>query len=170
VLDARPVSGRLRTSLFSVLAPRLEGARVLDLFAGTGAMGLEALSRGAAHATFVERDPRAAHALEAWLRDARAEDCARVLHADALRGGPWRGPFDVAFVDPPFAAWDEHAGALLDRATGSLAEDGVAVLKIPASLALPDDPRWREERRKAVGSAAWALVARTPQPGTPVKG
>nr|MBA2356658.1 RsmD family RNA methyltransferase [Acidobacteriota bacterium] len=70
----RPTSDRLRETLFNVLAPRLPGARLLDLCAGTGAVGLEALSRGAAHVTFVERDPRAAALIEANLEHCGVSD------------------------------------------------------------------------------------------------
>lgn len=101
----RPTSDRVRETLFNWLMPALPGARVLDLFAGTGALGLEALSRGAARATLVERDAALAAALRSTL--ARLPDASggEVVQADALG---WlagtAGPFDVAFVDPPFAA------------------------------------------------------------------
>ena len=96
--DVRPTSDRVREALFSILGARVTGARVLDLFAGTGALGLEALSRGAAGATFVDRDTAAVRAnLEALGLE------AEVHRRDALaflRGGP--GPFDLVFLDPPY--------------------------------------------------------------------
>ena len=81
----RPTADQVRIALMDTLAPRLAGARVLDLFAGAGGVGLEALSRGAAHATFVERDARAVAALETNVRTLGVEDRARVLRLDAAR-------------------------------------------------------------------------------------
>lgn len=105
----RPTPDRVRETLFNWLAPWLPGARCLDLFAGTGVLGFEALSRGAAHCTFVERDPRAVTALEA-LRARLAADGADIRRADVrehLRGAPT--PCDIVFIDPPF-----HQGLVAD--------------------------------------------------------
>lgn len=105
----RPTADRVRESLFNLLAhgayPAIEGARVLDLFAGTGALGLEALSRGAASATFVEQGRPALRLLEANLdRLKGARDLARVLPRDATRlGPPPSGPASLVFLDPPYA-------------------------------------------------------------------
>lgn len=107
--ELRPSGDRVRETLFNWLAPWLPGARCLDLFAGTGVLGFEALSRGAAHCTFVERDPRAVTALEA-LRDRLAADGADIRRADVrehLRGAPT--PCDIVFIDPPF-----HQGLVAD--------------------------------------------------------
>src|SRR5687767_4108448 len=141
--DARPAGSRLRTSLFSVLAPVLAGARVLDVCAGAGSLGLEALSRGAGHVTLLDADLRAAAALAAWLEKVGAKDEVRALRADALRH-PWpAGPFDVVFLDPPFPFWqDDRAARLLASARMAVAPDGRAVVKLPARHALPDDPAW----------------------------
>jgi 16S rRNA (guanine966-N2)-methyltransferase len=106
----RPLSDRVKQTLFAILEPELEGARVLDLFAGSGAGGIEALSRGAASATFVERDAGAAAVVEANLRAAGfGGEAATVIRAEALRwldGGPYGAAFDVALVDPPYAETD----------------------------------------------------------------
>lgn len=88
----------------SILGPALEGARVLDLFAGSGALGLEALSRGAAHVTFVESDPQVLRVLRANLRELGAEPSAEVVRADGVR---WLreaepGRYDLIFADPPY--------------------------------------------------------------------
>ncbi len=161
VRSARPVGGRLKTSLFSVLAPRLEGARVLDLFAGIGGLGLEALSRGAADVLLLEKDAHAVRALQAWIREAGVDAEARAQRRDLLRGGLPAGPFDVVFLDPPFALWEgPEAARLIARGVACLAPEGILVLKIPERMDLPEDPRWTVLRRTAAASAAYALVAR----------
>jgi 16S rRNA (guanine(966)-N(2))-methyltransferase RsmD len=101
----RPTSDRLRETLFNVLAPRIAGARVLDAYAGTGAVGIEALSRGAAHVTFVEQDRRAQRLIERNLGRCRIENrhaIIRVGFAGAAR--QLTGPFDLLFLDPPYGA------------------------------------------------------------------
>ena len=100
----RPTTDRAREAWMSVVQPSLDGARVLDLFAGSGALGLEALSRGAAEATFVEDDPRAIAALRQNLATLRAEDRATIVRGDAVRyvRELSEGDFDVAFADPPY--------------------------------------------------------------------
>ena len=103
----RPTSDRLRETLFNILAPRIAGARVLDGYAGSGAMGIEALSRGAAHVTFVERDPRAVALIEANLAPldpARANDRV-IIRADFMTAarGPTGDAFDLIILDPPYA-------------------------------------------------------------------
>ena len=105
----RPLGDRVKQTLFAILEPDLRDARVLDLFAGSGAAGIEALSRGAAHATFVERDRGAAAVIATNLGKTRlAGQRARIVRAEALAwlGGPEAvaaGPFDVVIVDPPYA-------------------------------------------------------------------
>ena len=159
---ARPVPGRLRRSLFGVLAARLDGARVLDLFAGVGGMGLEALSRGAAEVILVDLDKAAVRELQAFLERVGAQAEGKALRRDALRGALPAGPFDLVFVDPPFPLWEGPEGAeLLARAIAELAPDGLLALKVPAPLALPEDDRWRLLRRREVGSVAWALLEAT---------
>src|ERR1700691_3399091 len=100
----RPSPDRVRETLFNWLQDRIEGSSCLDLFAGSGALGLEALSRGAAQVTFVEHDTAAARELHARLAEWGAQD-GEVERADALRylEGAAR-PFDVVFLDPPFAS------------------------------------------------------------------
>jgi 16S rRNA (guanine966-N2)-methyltransferase len=104
----RPTADQVRIALMDTLAPRLPGARVLDLFAGAGGVGLEALSRGAAHATFVERDARALAALRANVAALDVASLVRVRRGDVLRELPalYRAGerFDVVFLDPPYEA------------------------------------------------------------------
>src|SRR5699024_11993053 len=102
--DLRPTPDRIRETLFNWLAPRIQGARCLDLFAGTGALGLEALSRGAGHVTFVERDATTAGSLRQALT-ALDGHAAAVIHGDALNTAVFpQTSYDVIFVDPPFGA------------------------------------------------------------------
>jgi 16S rRNA (guanine966-N2)-methyltransferase len=158
--DARPAGSRLRTSLFSVLEPVLPGARVLDVCAGAGALGLEALSRGAADVTLLDADPRVAASLSAWLANVGAASEARALRADALRA-PWpAGPFHLVLLDPPFPFWqDERAARLLSAARTVVAPDGLLALKLPARQALPEDPAWALADRRAAGDAAFAILS-----------
>jgi 16S rRNA (guanine(966)-N(2))-methyltransferase RsmD len=107
-VGTRPFADRVKQTLFAILEPDLEGARVLDLFAGSGAGGIEALSRGAASAVFVEKDPGTALVIEANLRaTSLAGPDARVVAADVIGwlGRPWSAgePFDLVIVDPPYA-------------------------------------------------------------------
>jgi 16S rRNA (guanine966-N2)-methyltransferase len=107
-LDVRPTTDRVREAVGNRLQSMgvLRDARVVDLFAGTGALGIEALSRGAAHATFVENAPGALQALRENLDSLGFSEQATVVRGDASRFGG--GPFDIAFIDPPyvFAEWD----------------------------------------------------------------
>jgi 16S rRNA (guanine966-N2)-methyltransferase len=125
----RPTSDKLRETLFNVLAPRLPGATLLDGYAGTGAVGIEALSRGAAHVTFIERDPRAAALIAGNL-----EQCGITAGYSLTRGSldtvlqtPAPRSFDVIFLDPPYA--ETVLMDILARAGQWLAPDGVLVLE-----------------------------------------
>jgi 16S rRNA (guanine966-N2)-methyltransferase len=103
----RPTSDRIREAIFDILAHRLfagrfDGAQVLDAFAGTGAMGLEALSRGAAHATFLDTDAAAVKLVERNARHVGEDAGVLVLRRDATKPGPAPRPHDLAFLDPPY--------------------------------------------------------------------
>jgi 16S rRNA (guanine966-N2)-methyltransferase len=112
----RPTADRTRETLFSMLTSRLgsfEELSVLDLFAGSGALGIEALSRGAAKCVFVEQDRAAIDVLRANIRSLEAEDRAEIRPSSALTLGPALKPFDVVLIDPPYAT---GAGAVaLDK-------------------------------------------------------
>jgi 16S rRNA (guanine966-N2)-methyltransferase len=131
----RPLADRVKQTLFAILEPELAGARVLDLFAGSGAGGIEALSRGAASATFVEHDSGAAGVIDANLRAASlAGDRAVLIRSDALRwldGGPYGAPFDVVLVDPPYAETDlmKRVLSILGAPDAPLADDARVVAK-----------------------------------------
>lgn len=101
----RPTADRLRESIFNMIGPRLQGSLVLDLFAGTGAMGLEALSRGASHATLIDRDPRALALIRRNVDKVRAGAKTTVMRWDIahnLRCLGRGGRFDWVFIDPPY--------------------------------------------------------------------
>ncbi len=108
----RAATDRIREALFGILTPVLAGAEVLDLFAGAGSLGIEALSRGAAHVTFVERSPHALATIRRNLEVTALAGRATVVRADVLAflDAPWRA--DLAFCDPPFADVDVHSAVL----------------------------------------------------------
>ncbi len=113
----RPTADRVREALFSSLGAELAGARVLDLFAGSGALGIEALSRGAAWATFVERDPKALAVVAANLASTGLASRASVVRGEAARfcAEPRGGPFDLVFCDPPYEQPLATVVALVER-------------------------------------------------------
>jgi 16S rRNA (guanine966-N2)-methyltransferase len=100
--DVRPALARMRISVFEILRPRLEGATVVDLFAGTGSLGLEALSRGAARALFFDLDPRSLQAVEKNLERLGFSDRGRVVQGNAFDAAERLEPADLVFVDPPY--------------------------------------------------------------------
>jgi 16S rRNA (guanine966-N2)-methyltransferase len=161
-VDIRPTPDRVRETLFNWLQPRIVGARVLDLFAGSGALGLEALSRGAAHATFVEKDRRAAAAIEALVREWQEVD-ATVLCGDAMSwlssAVPMR-PFDVVFLDPPYDASLLGAAATGLARAGLLAPDARIYVEHRAREPLPGLPdTWQSIRDGRAGEVGYHLFA-----------
>jgi 16S rRNA (guanine966-N2)-methyltransferase len=131
----RPTSDRLRETLLNVLAPRIEGAEFLDLYAGSGAVGIEALSRGAASVVFVERDPAALKVLRNNLARLKISGVFRI-HSGAAGSFLRRGragqalTFDLVFLDPPYDAAEEYAtalGLLGGAAAGLLAADALVI-------------------------------------------
>lgn len=159
----RPSPDRVRETLFNWLRNDVAGSRCLDLFAGSGVLGIEALSRGAARATFVERDARAAEALRSSLdrleaagADVRGEDA---LHY--LLGVP--SVYDIVFLDPPFAAGllPEVCRLLAER--GWLAPAALVYLEQPARLALGDLPAgWEVLKSKRAGEVGYHLARSSP--------
>ena len=127
----RPTSDRVREAVFSTVGP-VDGAAVIDLFAGSGAMGLEALSRGAASCVFVERDREAARAIRTNLEKLRLTG-AEVVTRDAaawLRDQRERGRrYDLVLADPPYDEWGEHEPVLATLLPAVLAEDAVLVVE-----------------------------------------
>lgn len=134
----RPTSDTLRETLFNVLAPRMAGASVLDGYAGTGAVGIEALSRGAASVTFVERDPRAVRLIESNLQRCALSDRYAIIRA-RFADVPARvagRTFDIVFADPPYGAHEmEDALAAAPRL---VAVGGILVLEHAARDVPPE--------------------------------
>lgn len=129
----RPITDRAKEAIFSILQPRLRDARVLDLFAGTGAVGIEALSRGASYGHFIEIDRRALETIRANLEAARVADRASVTRRDAfalLRGEPDEG-YDLIYVAPPqYRGLWRRALEALDAAPRWGRPDGLVVVQI----------------------------------------
>lgn len=109
--EVRPALARMRVSVFEILRPRLAGARVVDLFAGNGTLGLEALSRGASRCVFIDADRRCAETVRRNLEKLRLTDRAEVIHGDAFEVR-LAEPADIVFVDPPYDLYDQQARRL----------------------------------------------------------
>ena len=127
----RPTSDRVREAVFSIVGS-VEGAQVLDLFAGSGAMGIEALSRGAAGCLFVERDRNAARVVQANLEKLRLTGAVVVVRdaAAALRDERDRGrQYDLVLADPPYEEWERHEPSLAELVPAVLADHGLAVVE-----------------------------------------
>jgi len=162
--ELRPSPDRVRETLFNWLAPTLPGANCLDLFAGSGALGLEALSRGASSCWFVDSAGSACRAIEAHLSLLRAEG-GRVVNADSTRwleSQPNNTPvFDVVFLDPPF-----RQGLLDDccerlEQGGWLADNALIYLEAGTDETLPALPAsWQPHRDKRAGQVAYRLFRR----------
>ena len=164
--DIRPTPDRVRETLFNWLQHRIHGAHCLDLYAGSGALGLEALSRGAASVVFVERQRTVADALRALLSEWQASG-ARVLCAEArqyLNAIPGGERFDLVFLDPPFAAGSagELSAAISLLQAGWLASDArLYVEHAKSDPLLPLDTAWRELRAGTAGEVRYHLLAPT---------
>jgi 16S rRNA (guanine966-N2)-methyltransferase len=164
----RPTSERAREALFNILAhgrfapaPVFEDARVLDVFAGTGAIGLEALSRGARYAAFIETDRQAREALAANIKALGETGRTRVLAIDATAPPRSDGPYDLVFLDPPYrTGLAAPALAALAR-TGWLAPDALAVVELAArsKFEAPAGFTLLEERRYGAGRLVFLRVA-----------
>ncbi len=157
--DVRPTSDRVREAWLSIVNPALDGAQVVDLCAGSGALGLEALSRGAAHCDFVEQDARVRRTLGANIALLGASGRATVHADDALdvldrEAGPW----DVAFADPPYGL-----GIATGLAERWLRTPFAAILGIEheASLTLPSHPDGRAPDRRTYGTTALTFYRQT---------
>lgn len=136
--NLRPTGDRIRETLFNWLAAEVGGSRCLDLFAGSGALGLEALSRGARHCTFLETSSAAIEGINAHLSLLNAVDRGRVINTNALS---WRDdPFDIVFVDPPFS--DNLAIDSLKHLINNqlLTDSALVYLEVASTASLEDLP------------------------------
>ena len=163
--STRPTSDRVREALFNALFSRgaLDDARVADLFAGSGALGLEALSRGAAHCWFVEDDRAAASVIEENLVALGLADRATLVRnrvEASIEDLP--ADLDLVLADPPYA-FDDWVG-LLDRIGGRLAPDALVVVESDRSVEVP--PGWEKQRERAYGGTV--IVFTAPAAGTGV--
>ena len=154
--DTRPTSERVREAIFNSLfsLDAIEGARVLDLFAGSGALGIEALSRGAAHATFVEQDRAALAALRDNVETLRIGPESAVIAGDGLRHLGVAGDYDLFLLDPPygFDGWDELLSSI---------ETGTVVIESDREVDVPAG--WVVHRVKKYGGTVVTLATAGPR-------
>jgi 16S rRNA (guanine966-N2)-methyltransferase len=160
-VDIRPTPDRVRETLFNWLAAQLPAARCLDLFAGSGALGLEALSRGAREVCFVEHDRAAAGAIRALLAEWHAST-AQVFAMDALRFLQRPGePFDIVFLDPPFASAALARALPLLESGGWLAPRAWIYVECAARTPLPALPaHWQGLKSGRAGEVGYHLLER----------
>jgi 16S rRNA (guanine966-N2)-methyltransferase len=163
----RPTSERVRAAIFSMLGPAVEGARVLDIYAGTGAFGMEALSRGAVWADFVEADERHCQAIRLALQDLGMTDIARVYRARAERGLEMLpGGYDLVFADPPYDQnpWDEFLSRMGYR---DIVKPGAAVVAEHRHTRLLNDEYGplKVAKRRRYGDSAVTIFRMEPQHG-----
>lgn len=166
---ARPTTDFVRQAVFSILGDMVDGARVLDLFAGSGALGLEALSRGAANCRFVEENRKAAAVIEDNLRHTRLAGGV-VSRADVF---PFlardRGSYDLVFADPPYARSRLDRDYVTELLTGDdlprvLEPGGWLVVEMAAESEAPDVDGWELELRRSYGRASILLYAAGERP------
>jgi len=162
--ETRPTADRTRETLFSMLASRLgsfDALRVADLYAGSGALGLEALSRGAAHATFVENDRAAIKAIEANVASLGASGRAAIRAASAA-ALPRGESFDLIFADPPYAAGSGNAVTETVAKAGWLAEGGWMAVETYRGDAVNPPAHWQVDAERDVGRARITLLRAWP--------
>ena len=163
----RPTSDRVREALFNLLAhgsyPPIEGARVLDLFAGTGALGLEAVSRGAARAVFVDDLARARALIRENAERLGLLGEVKIWRRDATRLGPCRGePFDLVFLDPPYRSGLGARALDAAREGGWIAPGATVVLEIASDEAPPGRPWLDPADLRSYGESRIVLFRATP--------
>jgi 16S rRNA (guanine966-N2)-methyltransferase len=181
--DTRPTSDQVREALFNILGTEIEGRLFIDLFAGTGALGLEALSRGAARAVFVEKNRRNVQLLRRNLAILHYEDRGAVIATDAFRwAGSYRPIGDervTVFVDPPWRYHEERAPrvrALIARLESTVPTGSTLVIesrRTPDSDILPNLADWDIRRYGGTQIAIKTLVSSPPEPvsrGVPIHG
>lgn len=154
----RPTPGRVKEALFSILAPRIAQAAFLDLFAGTGAIGFEAISRGAASVTAVEAHRDTANAIREAAEQLRVAKKITVVAAPVDRAlYRLEGKFDLVFADPPYASPLPMQMFALLRERELLKPDGLVILEHSARTILPEIPGYRSTREEVYGDVALAF-------------
>ena len=137
-METRPTTGKVKESIFNIIQFDIEGRRVLDLFGGTGQLGIEALSRGAAHCTFVDLRREAAAVIRENLQVTRLADQARVVQGDSLSFlASCREKFDLILLDPPYASGLLEKAVTEAAAIDILTENGIMVCESAADQVLP---------------------------------
>lgn len=160
-MTVRPTPGRVKESLFSILMHRIDGAAVLDLYSGTGAIGFESASRGAARVVSVEAHRETAQQIEEAAAELGIEDRVTVMAAPVERAlYRLEGPFDVVYMDPPYANEVplQVFRLLLEREL--LAPDALVIYEHAAKRILPDIPGYKSTREEVYGDVALAFFAR----------
>ena len=157
--NVRPTPGRVKESLFSILMDRIDGSRVLDLFAGTGAIGFEAASRGASRVVAVESQRDVARAIEEAATNLAVDKVVTVFPATVERAlYRLEGPFDIVYLDPPYADPVPLTLFALMRERNLLAPGAVVVYEHAAKRILPDIPGYRSQREEVYGDVALAFL------------
>jgi 16S rRNA (guanine966-N2)-methyltransferase len=166
--NLRPTPDRVRETIFNWLAPMIHGARCLDLFAGSGALGLEALSRGAAFTTFVDSHRKVTQALQGHLELLNANDKAEVLQMDGVKFlshddfiNTEARIYDLVFLDPPYHLDFMQKVVPLLEANGWLADNAMLYLEIEKRQSLPELPEnWKQLKEKTAGEVNYFLFQR----------
>jgi 16S rRNA (guanine966-N2)-methyltransferase len=169
ITHVRPSSSRVRGAIFDRLQAEVVGARILDLFAGTGALAIEALSRGAAHATLVEQDPKLCEFLARQLDALGVGERATIVRGDARRvlAHAGLGPFELVLVDPPYAEIDAYTPILAGLLeSGCLSADAVVVIEYEKHRgrrpAITIPPGLESEAIRDHGQTALEFLRRSP--------
>ncbi len=167
-METRPTTDRVKEGMFNVLQFDIEGRRVLDLFAGTGQLGIECLSRGAASAVFVDRRADAVRLVRENLKLCGLADRAQIVTGDALDFlGSVRSPFDVILLDPPYGT--DLLGECISRIArfDILSRPGIMVAEHPAEQTLPQlAPPWRRSRYYRYGKIGFTVYRRDGDEGS----
>src|SRR5947209_11579245 len=161
-MDVRPTSDRLRETIFNILAPRIEGARFLDLYAGTGAVAIEALSRGAAHGTLVESNKRSARAIRENLTVLSLEQNTEVVEDEVLHAlRRMHAQFDIVFLDPPYSLHGQYDACLKQLSTLPLLAPGSIVIAEHDKRFAPEESYGELKRYRSLvqGNAALSFWA-----------
>jgi 16S rRNA (guanine966-N2)-methyltransferase len=162
----RPTMDRAREAIFSSLGNMVPGARVLDLFAGTGAFGIEALSRGAASAVFIDHDERCSQCIYRNLAKSRLSGCVRTLDTFKFLHTVTPNSFDLIFADPPYSKTIKEKNMLASQLCTSktlthiLSPKGIFVLETFLKFQLPQDCGWIPLREKRMGETLFFLLSR----------